>query len=142
MSSEEKRAWVMAVVTFGAYASYVALILAQAGSGPLTAVPYISTMLWTIGAAIVANVALTAAVALSAPKDCDKKDMRDKQIYRFGEYIGQSFVVAGAVAALGMSMARLGYFWIANVIYLAFVLSAILASVAKIVAYRRGFQTW
>jgi hypothetical protein len=34
------------------------------------------------------------------------------------------------------------YFWIANVIYLAFVLSAILGSTAKIFAYRRGFHPW
>jgi hypothetical protein len=31
---------------------------------------------------------------------------------------------------------------IANAIYLAFVLSGILGSVAKIVAYHRGFQQW
>jgi hypothetical protein len=46
------------------------------------------------------------------------------------------------VAALLMAMAEWDHFWIANVIYLAFVLSAILGSVAKIVAYRRGFQPW
>ena len=33
-------------------------------------------------------------------------------------------------------------FWIANVIYLGFVLSGIVASIAKLVAYRRGFQSW
>ena len=32
--------------------------------------------------------------------------------------------------------------WIANVIYLCFTLSAVVGSVAKIVAYRRGFQSW
>ena len=41
-----------------------------------------------------------------------------------------------------MAMAEADHFWIANVIYLAFVLSAILGSIAKIVAYRRGFQPW
>lgn len=48
----------------------------------------------------------------------------------------------GGVAALLMAMAEWDHFWIANVIYLAFVLSAMLGSVAKIVAYRRGFQPW
>jgi len=66
----------------------------------------------------------------------------DREIYRFGEYIGQSFVVIGGVAALLMAMAEWDHFWIANVIYLTFVLSAMLGSVAKIVAYRRGFQPW
>jgi hypothetical protein len=36
----------------------------------------------------------------------------------------------------------LAAFWIANVVYLAFVLSASPGSIAKIIAYRRGFQTW
>lgn len=48
----------------------------------------------------------------------------------------------GAVAALLMAMAELDHFWIANTIYLAFVLSAILGSMAKIAAYREGFQQW
>jgi hypothetical protein len=143
MSSEEKRAWIMAVVTVGAYAAYVILILGRAGNTPLTQVPYAATLLWTVGAAIVANVALVAVGAIAGPKDdCDKKDERDREVYRLGEHVGQSIVVIGAVAALGMAMARLDYFWIANAVYLAFVLSAILGSVAKIVAYRRGFQPW
>jgi hypothetical protein len=37
-----------------------------------------------------------------------------------------------------MAMARWDYFWIANVIYLGFVLWAITGSVIKLVAYRRG----
>ena len=81
-------------------------------------------------------------VAIASPKDADKKDQRDREINRFGEYTGQSFVVIGGVAALGMSMAELNHFWIANVIYLAFALSSVLGSVAKIVAYRRGFHPW
>jgi hypothetical protein len=56
--------------------------------------------------------------------------------------IGQSSVVVGGVAALGMALAQWGHFWIANVIYLCFVLSAVVGSIAKIVAYRRGFQSW
>jgi len=43
------------------------------------------------------------------------------------------------VTALGMAALELDYFWIANVLYLALVLSTLLASGTKIVAYRRGF---
>jgi len=142
MSAEEKRAWIMAVVTGGAYATYVTLVMSEAGGGALAGAPYVATMLWTIGIAVLATIVLDAVAAIASPSECDQKDQRDREIYRFGEYIGHWVLVAGAVAALGMSMARLDYFWIANVIYLAFVASAILASVAKIVAYRRGFQPW
>ena len=41
-----------------------------------------------------------------------------------------------------LTMAELDYFWIANAIYLAFVLSALLGSMAKLMAYRHGFQPW
>jgi hypothetical protein len=142
MSFEEKSAWIMGVVAVGSYSVYLAIVLGLAGGTPLTEVSYVAPLLWTVGASIAASIALQAVMGISSPRDAGKKDQRDKEIYRFGEYIGQSFVVIGGVAALLMAMAELDHFWIANVIYLTFVLSAILGSVAKIVAYRRGFQPW
>ena len=62
--------------------------------------------------------------------------------YRRGFQHNPPSVTGGAVAALAMSMAELDHFWIANVIYLAFGLSALLGYFAKIAAYRRGFQQW
>ena len=44
----------------------------------------------------------------------------------------------GEAVALGMAMAKWDYFWIANVIYLGFVLWAVVGSAVKLVAYRRG----
>jgi len=37
-----------------------------------------------------------------------------------------------------MALARWDYFWIANVIYLGFVLSAVAGSVVKLAGYQRG----
>ena len=142
MSFEEKSAWIMGVVAVGSYGIYLALILGMAGSMPLVDVPYVAPLLWTVGASIAASIALHALFGILSPRDAGKKDQRDREIYRFGEYIGQSFVVIGGVAALLMAMTEADHFWIANVIYLAFVPSAVLGSIAKIVAYRRGFQPW
>ena len=142
MSYEEKRAWIMAVVSIAAYAVYVAIIVQRADGIELAEVSYVATLLWSVGASIVVTIVLNIAVAIAAPKGGDRKDQRDREIGRFGDYIGQSFLVLGAVAALLMSMAEWRYFWIANVIYLAFVLSSLLGSLAKIVAYRRGFPPW
>lgn len=142
MSFKEKSTWIIAVISVGAYAAYLTLILGRADSTPLTEVPYASTLLWTIGAVIVASIVAHIVVAIASPKDADKQDQRDREIERYGEYTGHWLVVTGAVAALGMSMAELSHFWIANVIYLAFVLATLLGSAAKIVAYRRGFQQW
>ncbi|MGW7367891.1 hypothetical protein ACWGI8_31835 [Streptomyces sp. NPDC054841] len=142
MTFEEKRAWIMGVVAVGAYTAYLAIVLGRAENTPLAEVSYVPALLWTVGAGIVVSIALEIVVAIVSPKDANRKDQRDREITRFGEYTGQSFVVIGGIAALGMSMAELNHFWIANAIYLAFVLSAVLGSLAKIAAYRRGFQPW
>ncbi|MDL5205767.1 hypothetical protein [Streptomyces sp. ALI-76-A] len=142
MPFEEKSAWIMAVLAVGTYAAYAAVILGRAQEAPLAEVAYVSAMLWAVGVSIAASVVLHVLVASLSPADARKKDQRDKEIARFGEYIGQSFLVVGGVSALAMSMAELHYFWISNTVYLAFVLSAILGSAARIVAYRRGFQPW
>ncbi|WP_037303467.1 hypothetical protein [Amycolatopsis orientalis] len=142
MALEEKRAWIVAVVTLCAYAVYLFVVLGRAGSGPLVDVPYVAPLLWTVGAAIVASIVLHIAAAPASPRDAGRKDQRDREIGRFGEHAGQSFVVIGGIAALVMAMAELDHFWIANTVYFAFVLSSLLGSLAKISAYRQGFQAW
>ena len=142
MSFEEKSAGIMGVVAAGSYGAYLAIVLGLAGTMPVSDVPYVAPLLWTVGASIAVSIVLHAVMGIFSPKDAGKKDQRDREIYRFGEYIGQSFVVIGGVAALLMAITETDHFWIANVIYLTFVLSAILGAVAKIVAYRRGFQPW
>jgi hypothetical protein len=138
---EEKRAWIMLVVSAIAYAVYAAVVLSRSGPTPLTQVPYVATLLWITGASIVASIVLNIAVAVRRPKD-SRRDQRDREIGQFGDRIGQSFVVVGGVLAMFLAMLRLDHFWIANAIYLAFTLSAALGSVARIVGYRRGFQAW
>ncbi|GAB3141736.1 hypothetical protein GCM10027290_14960 [Micromonospora sonneratiae] len=142
MAFEEKRVWVMILVTIGFYVTYVVVLLGRAQDTPLPEVPYVAPLLWSVGGAIMVSIVLHVAISIVSPEGANEKDQRDREINRAGEYIGQSFVVVGGVAALGMALARWDHFWIANVIYLCFVLSAIVGSTAKIVAYRRGFQAW
>ncbi len=142
MSFKEKSAWIMALVTIGTYWLYLSIILQRAETTAITEVAYVWPMLWVIAASIVAMIVAHISVAILVPGDADKEDVRDRQITRFGEYIGQSLVVAGALTALVMAMLELHYFWIANVIYLGFVLSSILGSVVKIAAYRWGLPRW
>lgn len=139
---EEKRSWITAVVSLIAYAIYLVVVLGRAGDQPLADVPYVAALLWTVGGAIVVTIVLSIAADMASPEDDRKKDVRDREIYRFGESIGQSFVVIGGVAGMTMAMVELAHFWIANVIYLMFVLSSVLSSVAKIFAYRKGFHPW
>ena len=142
MAKEEKTAWIMLVVTIGAYAIYLELLFSSAGNGSLRETPYRDLMLWTIVGSIAANIILSILASVVSHQDDHKKDQRDREIYRFAEYVGQAFIVIGGVSVLLMAMYKFDYFWIANVIYLGFVLSAILSSIAKIMMYRRGVPRW
>lgn len=142
MAFEEKRAWSMLLVTVAAYGIYLVLVLGRSAHAPLAESPYVAALLWTVGAAIAASVVLHIGLAAFSPEDANTKDQRDREIHRFGEHVGQSFVVIGAVAGLALAMAGLDQFWIANAIYLAFVLSSLLGSATKIVSYRLGFHPW
>ncbi|MFF8973100.1 hypothetical protein [Streptomyces sp. NPDC014995] len=142
MTHEEKRAWIIAVLAVGTYAAYLTVILARAADTPVADVSYASTLLWAVGISIAASIVLSIAVSIGAPKEASRRDQRDREIHRFGEYVGQSFVVTGGVAALGMAMADVDQFWIANVLYAGFTLSATVGCVAKIAAYRWGFPSW
>jgi membrane glycosyltransferase len=142
MTFEEKRAWVMLVTSVVAYLVYVAVVLGRLDGGPLADVSYVGSLLWTVGLTILANIVINIALGIASPREAQQKDERDREIWRFGDHVGQSFVVIGAVAAMIMAMLELDYFWIANAVYLCFALSAILGSIAKVIAYRRGFQPW
>lgn len=140
MTFEEKRAWAMAVIAVVGYAAYVVLVLSRADGRPLTEVPYVGAALWTIGLGIVVGIVSGIVAGIASREEGLQVDERDREIGRFGEYVGQSFVVIGGVSAMGLAMVEAPHFWIANVLYLCFVLSAVLGSVTKIVAYRRGLS--
>ena len=138
MSYEEKRVWVFLVTSAGGYAVYLAIIAGRLASTPAAAVSYVPVLLWTAGASIIASVIGRTLVETARPSDSRRGDVRDREISRFGEFASRWFVIAGAAAGLAMAMARWDYFWIANVIYLGFVLWAVVGSAVKLVAYRRG----
>lgn len=134
MAAEERRVWILGVVAVLGYAAYW---VAVAGGAD-----YRAAMGWAIGGAVVAGIAAHLVAAAIWREDAPEKDQRDREIDRFGEHIGQSMLVVGGVAALALALAEASYFSIANVIYAAFVLSAVLGATAKIFAYRRGFHPW
>ena len=142
MTHEEKRAWIMLVVSVVAYAIYAVLILGRADGRALADVPYAATLLWTVVASIVATILAEIGMAVVNPRASRVKDVRDREISRRGDQIGQAFVVIGAVAAMLMAMAEWDHFWIANVVYLCFTLSAVLGSIAKVGFYRGRLPQW
>lgn len=142
MAFAEKRAWIMLVVSTVAYAAYAVTVLRRADGVPLAHVAYASTLVTTVIASIVASIILNIIAGIFTPKGEEKPDQRDREIYRTTEHIGSSFVVIGGVAALILALLEAPYFWIANAVFLCFVLSGVLSSIAKIFAYRKGFGSW
>lgn len=143
MSYEEKGVWVFLTIAVTGYAVYLALVLPQLLAGtPVGDVDWVTPMLWTIGGAIVAGIVGRILVEIVSPSDSTKGDIRDKEIDRLGERVGGSFVVIGGVSALALAMFDVDNFWIANALYLGFVISGVLSGVTKIVAYRKGVPTW
>jgi hypothetical protein len=139
MSYEEKGQFVYLAATTIAYTAYVVLVLGQAGTTPLTEVDYQPILLWTIGGAIVGSIIGRMAIEMVRPSDSYREDVRDRDIGRFGEYVAGIVMGIGMIGPFVLALVEAHHFWIANAIYLVFVLQAIVGAVIKLVAYRRGF---
>jgi hypothetical protein len=139
MSSEEKRAWIEAGVALGVYVVYVAVVLARlSGSDPAN-VSYVGPMLTAIGVAIAAGIVLNILAAVANPREAGRTDERDQRIKQVGNGVGFYTMSIAAIVPLALAMARVEQFWIAQALYLSFVLAALASATAKILAYRRGF---
>ena len=139
MTLEERRSWTYLAVAVVSYGAYLSAVFSKAASAPLADVDYVPAMLWSIGIAIVVGILLNIAIGIFTPRREQTKDARDRDIELLGEHVGQAFLVIGGVAALLLAIIEADHFYIANVLYLCFVLSAVVGSVAKVIVYRRGF---
>ncbi len=147
MTFEEKATWITGTVSLVAYAVYVLVILGRAQTMPVAEVPYVTPMLWTIGATavgsivavIVASIVGAIVAEVTSQRFDDTTDERDKQISRKGEFIGFYVFGFGILAVLGITMVEADHFWIANAIFLLCFVSTTVSSVVKIATYRRGF---
>ena len=139
MSFEEKGNWLYAVIIVVLSALYFATIIGQFPVTAVTEINYQWQLLITIGAAIVLAIVGMIVIGILSPKDAGKADQRDKEISRFGEFVGGTVLAIGMIVPFGLAMAEVPHFWIANTMYLAFVAAAICGTAVKLVAYRRGF---
>ncbi|MFC0526998.1 hypothetical protein [Phytohabitans kaempferiae] len=140
MSFEEKRAWIYAAIAVAVPAVYAVVVLRRLAGTDVADVAYIRPLITAIVAAMVLNVVANIVAGMfSRREDVDRKDERDRQIHRVGEWVGFHVMSLAALVPLVLAMTEAAYFWIANAIYLAFCLAALGSSIAKIVAYRRGF---
>jgi hypothetical protein len=138
MSYSEKGAWVQLVVSIGAYAAYLAVVLGRAGSVPLAEVAYVTPMLWAVGIGIGGSIVGRILVEIARPSESTKNDVRDKDINRSGEYVGGMVLGYAMVGPFALALAQADHFWITNAMYAAFFLGSLVSTSLKLVAYRRG----
>jgi branched-subunit amino acid ABC-type transport system permease component len=142
MGFEEKIAWAGVIVSIVHFTIYLGVLLTRAATTPMPETPYVDAMLWSIGAAIVVMIVVSIIVGVTTGKDGHETDIRDKQIKARAEFTSRGLLIAAALAALIFAMLELDPFWIANVLYLGFFLSAMLETVTKIALYRGGVPAW
>ncbi len=147
VSYEERGQWVYLAVIVVGYVGYVLVVLGQADGAPLPSVDYVPIMLWAIGLAIVAAIVGRIAIEIvgrigdeinDRPEGLTA-DVRDRDIGRFGEYIGGTVLGIGMIVPFILAITEADHFWIANGMYLVFVLAAVVGAAARLIAYRRGF---
>jgi predicted membrane protein len=139
MSFEEKGTWTYTVIAVALAAIYFAIVLGQLPQTAAADMAFQVPLLAAIGATIGLSIGAHIAIAIAAPDDAGKSDQRDKDINRYGEYVGGLVLGVAAVVPLILALAEVDHFWIASTIYLAFVSSTTVGSIVKVVAYRRGF---
>jgi hypothetical protein len=138
VSFEEKSTWVSAVLFLVVPIAYFAMVLPKLATTPVADIDYQVPMLAAIGLTILLSIAGVIIVSISAPREAGKADQRDKDVARFGEYVGGNVMAGLAVITLLLTLAEAAYFWIANSLYFAFSVGAIVGAIVKIVVYRRG----
>lgn len=144
MSAHERSAWLYGTIAVAGYATYLVLLFAAASGGPLEEAPYreplIATVVGSIVAGIVLTIVLNIAIGILGGRGAQRVDVRDQEISQLGERVGNAPLVIAAVGALVLALVEADGFWIANTLYLGFVLSAVLGTVARLAVYRGGMR--
>jgi len=142
MVYEERNAWTGLVVSVITITAYVVIMLQQAASRPVADIDWLSPMLWTIGGGILATILITIvrgiAVGMRDREAATASDIRDRDISRMGGRVEQAFLVIAGLAVIALCAIGADVFWIANTMFAGFAVSAVIGSVARVVAYRRG----
>lgn len=142
MGYAERNVWTGLVASIAGVAVYAAIVLPQLNDRPVADIewqwPMIFCVVGALAVAIVASIVWGIVAGMLDPETEHRADVRDRDIERMGDRVGQAFSVIGALVALVLAMVGGELFWIGNAIFFGFFLTATIGSVARLVAYRRG----
>jgi hypothetical protein len=139
VSFEEKSTWIYAVTALLAGAVYTVIVGGQVATTPVAEIEYVWPMVAVIVGSVVLSVVGVIAISIAAPREADKRDERDHLVNRRGDQAGFQVLGILALVPLVLAFIEAEHFWIANSLFAAFVLTAVISSAVKIAAYRRGF---
>ena len=139
MSFEEKGTWVVTAIAIANAVLYFATILAQLPTTAVGDIDYQGRLL--IGDRRHDRPVHGRHDRRRHPVARGRGEVRPTRQghQRLGEYVGGILVTFGMLVPFGLALAEAPHFWIANAMYLIFVLSGLCAAVVKVVIYRRGF---
>lgn len=139
MTFQEKSTWVMLVLVALVYGTYFVVVMVDVAAIPeAREIAYRGMMLATVVVLTLLAAGTHIVMAIASPRDADMTDERDREINRFGQYVG-GFVLAGAVlVGLALAVFEVDHFWIANALLAGLVSSELVAGATKVVLYRRG----
>ncbi|MBN2177432.1 MAG: hypothetical protein JW722_07225 [Demequinaceae bacterium] len=138
MTFEEKNLWAYGVASLVVPVAYFGWLVAQAQDTPAAEIGYLPALLWAIGLGIALNILGGIVAGLSNPAEVGKKDQRDRDVTRRGDAISFYVFSIAAAGPLVLAMADADTFWIANTLYAAYALTAVVGVAVKIVSYRKG----
>ena len=139
MSPEEKNTWVYLALAIILPAVYASSVLPQLQGTPVADIDYAGRLLTAIGAAIVISIVANIVLTIFSGAKPQKLDERDRSIAARSDLVGYWVLSVGIIGVLFLVFARADQFWIGNGIYAAFIVSAVVSTIIKLVAYRRGF---
>lgn len=133
MTHDEKNTWIYLAIAVVVPVVYAVVLNARGGGAEPN---YEPLLIGAIAASIVLGI--IGGIVLGAAGKA-RRDERDARISHTGDLVGFYVMSVAALVPLGLALMEEQHFFIANSLYAAFVLSAIVSSVVKIALYRRGF---
>ena len=142
MGYGERNSWIGLITAVISIGVYVALVAPQLATTPVGDIDWAQPMLWTIGGGIVVTIFFSiiwgTLVRMRHADDRPVEDVRDRDISQMGSRVGQAFLVIGILGALVLCAVTAEWFWIANTLYVASALSALIDVIARVIVYRAG----
>lgn len=99
---------------------------------------YQRPLVTAIVVSVVATVVGRVLIEVVRPSESTRPDVRDKEVSRFGDYVGGQVLSVLGAGVLALAVVDADTFWIAQALYAAYVAQMVASSATKIVAYRRG----